>query len=219
MKFRRDGYILSLSDMEEDTQIFLRNLNYILSPLQFSLFPFNKIKAEHLTCFYLYKKFLIIYERFKKIKKSKRRTYFKTLIQAFFEVFYLYLIHKNYNINRDELYKISRHLMRDGQGSIPENLKLIKLNKDEVEDFINSQKSVSQRKKGEDSCLFYTSKMGKEFFDIIWNFIDLRFFPALFQKFAVQRNQFIELINQGDEKGKIALFHLGLLGAYERGEF
>ena len=141
---------------------------------------------------------------------------------GFYEIFLLYSLNINYRFPINSCKITVKNFMFTGKGIIIKKLY--------EEDFFNARlenknnimrKLVKKSKKGElPSCPFHhvDNNLKDNFFDTVWNFIDSEFFPNLFQKFAVQRNQYIQLINQGDEKGRIALFHLGLLGTYERGE-
>lgn len=143
---------------------------------------------------------------------------------AFSDIFTLYCLDINFKISKTSCEIVAKNYMFTGERIIITTLFENDFFKVSIEEKMNLIRSLMRKsEKGEiPSCPFHHVDNGLKdnFFNKVWSFIDLEFFPTLFQKFGTkpQLDKFIQLANQGDEKGKIALFHLGLLGVYERGE-
>lgn len=196
-------------DIDSLVEIYLQRLNILFSQVDFDVTNldslFNTIKSK-----------LLADEELSVIAEP--------LTTSFFHMFYSYLFHKNYQISPKIIKGYTMNHMSKGYKTIKHHMEVNgffsvftpierKLFLERLNNVFNSTSSKR------DVCYISSNTLLKHsFFDTIWNFIDFKFFPTLFQKFAAQKNQYIQLMNQGDESGRIALFHLGLLGAYERGE-
>ena len=143
---------------------------------------------------------------------------------AFSEIFTLYSLYINFKIPKTSCEIVAKNYIFTGKGVIIYALFENNFFKVSAEEKMNLIRNLIRKsEKGEvPSCPFHyiDNELKDNFFNKVWSYIDLEFFPNLFQKFGtkLQLNNFIQLANQGNEKGKIVLFHLGLLGAYERGE-
>ena len=161
--------------------------------------------------------------------KVKSSTYVKAIEDGIQEIFYLFLLTKNYPnmFSKKDAFRIYHTLLIRGDGTffgivneiIIDNFYDTKIGiGGEVIKYIESLNI--QRKDVTDACPF--SKAFKDskniFFESIWNFLENKFYPHYLSKQFQFRNYCVEQLNTGDKDYLIAFFNLGLLGAYERGE-
>ena len=161
--------------------------------------------------------------------KVKSINYINAIEQGIQEIFYLFLLTKNYpNIfSKKDAFKIYHTLLIRGDGTfygivneiIIDNFYQTKIGiGGEVIEYIKSLNI--QRKDITDACPFSKAFKGSKniFFESIWNFLENKFYPYYISKQFQFRNYCVEQLNTGDKDYLVALFNLGLLGAYERGE-
>lgn len=156
-------------------------------------------------------------------------TYVKAIEDGIQEIFYLFLLTKNYpNIFlKKDAFKIYHTLLIRGDGTfygivneiIIDNFYQTKIGiGGEVIKYIELLNN--QRRDVIVACPF--SKAFKDskniFFKSIWNFLENKFYLYYLEKQFQFRSYCIEQVNNGNTDYLIALFHLGLLGKYERGE-
>lgn len=162
-------------------------------------------------------------------RDNRSSTYVKAIEDGIQEIFYLFLLTKNYPnmFSKKDVFKIYHTLLIRGDGTfygivneiIIDNFYHTKIGiGGEVIKYIESLNI--QRKDVTDACPF--SKAFKDskniFFESIWNFLENKFYPHYLSKQFQFRSYCVEQLNTGDKDYLVALFNLGLLGAYERGE-
>lgn len=145
--------------------------------------------------------------------------YINFVVESIFEIFYLYLFNKNYNIDKNKLFVISKRQMKYGRYNIIYFISKINFLENSIyEQFCSNLSSHFKIDQKDPACPFFKSLEKKQLFETIWSFIDREFFPELQEKFKPEILQYIESAKKEEESGLIALFHLGLLGKFQRGE-
>ncbi|MCH8520037.1 MAG: hypothetical protein LAT82_04760 [Nanoarchaeota archaeon] len=163
------------------------------------------------------------------LNKVKSITYINAIEHGIQEIFYLFLLTKNYPklFSKKDAFRIYHTLLIRGDGTfygiineiIIDNFYQTKIGVgEEVIKYIESLKI--QRKDVNDACPFSKTlkNIKNNFFESIWYFLEERFYPYYLSKQFQFRNYCLEEINNGDKDYLVALFNLGLLGAYKRGE-
>lgn len=143
------------------------------------------------------------------------------LADAFNDVFTFFLLHKNYNFDENFIIDLIQNWMFSGNQLVyneMSNVDFFKMNYNtKINYLLDLKLELERRNIRRAKCPFYNSVYKEEFINLTWDYVEI-FLNLVVENFNYQLNQFIILANQGDDRGKIALFHLGLLGKYERGE-
>lgn len=204
----------------------ISSIQYISSLDKISYFKFLPIRKLNI---------LDIFSRNdEKIIQSKCRKYHYNIIAGFRDIFYQYLLYKNFNYSKDELYQFSLFHMAYGSQDLRSNLEFLIFNNLNVNDKVSGIQILEIIKKEfklktgniavtDSQCaLVGKSKLFKNFYDTSWKFIDEFYLPKIKKKFEKNLSQYLSMYVETDintkKQGRIALFHLGLLGKFERGE-
>ena len=147
-------------------------------------------------------------------------------IKAGFEdIFYYFLLSENFNFSKSDLFKLVLRHMKFGSNTLVQVIddyfnQLGPNFLDKVDEVFNQKKSNLNNA----NCKFFESKLKKDFFEKSWDFFKKKLFPRIVEMYGRDSfvKEFIDLASSKNlntrKQGEIALFHLGLLGKFQRGE-
>lgn len=210
-----------LEEIDELQRLFRENIHSLINVDDFEVISqnmFSSVLIDSIT-----NKLISFFYRIK--GKMYNREILSMIVTGFLDIFIAYLLHENYSISERKIKGILVNFMETGRMTIQDclfNEGFFEL--DYQRKVVYISKDLHQRiydKDSPKSCPFaYLSKERFVFITHCWIFIHDFFLPNLRKKFEYQGKieNLIIKANNKDSTAQVELFHLGLLGPYERGE-
>lgn len=208
----RDSKDLSLSDWEELSEEFIVQLNSINFENFKLYFTVTRLSAHS------------ILEGSITMPNAPTIDLKHPIFTGFEDIFYHYLLCKNFGISKEEIKLFIKLHMCIGRYTL----------KQSIDDYFNllgvdflkriRQVFIEDRSEKRPVCGFYHSQQWDSFFEKCWEFIETYLSPFIRENYMKEGSikEYINLSNSKNyntkKQGEIALFHLGLLGKFQRGE-